>query len=98
MFRKSKVIINKNNNIVFIYYFKRYYRKHKYNGIKKILDDINNNINNEPLISNTKIRYIIMYPEKYSNQLRNINLNIESDKIIFMNDYNKSIIGHLIYY
>jgi hypothetical protein len=96
MFRKYKKTISNNNNIVFVYYFKNYYKKYKNKTFNKILKDIIKNINNEPYISNMNIKYIIFYPDKLNKEIENINI-VGNNKIIFINDYNKSIIKHLLY-
>lgn len=64
--------------------------------MNKILDDIIKNINIEPYISNVKICYIILYPDSLDKKLENIHID-EGNKVIFIKDYNKSIINHLLY-
>lgn len=96
MFNKYKKIICKNNNILYIYYFKSYYGKYKNKGVNKILDDIIKNINNEPYISNMNINYIILYPDNLNKKLENIHID-DGNKVMFINNYNKSIIKHLLY-
>lgn len=96
MFRKYKKTISNNNNIVFVYYFKNYYKKYKNKTFNKILKDIIKNINNEPYISNMNINYIILYPDNLNKKLENIHID-DGNKVMFINNYNKSIIKHLLY-
>lgn len=96
VFGKCKKTLINNNNIIFIYYFKNYYKKYKNKSFEKILNNIFKNINNEPFTTNMNIKYVILYPLYLEKEIQSMNIN-ENNKIICIYEYNKSIIRHLLY-
>lgn len=96
MFKNYKKISKNKNNIIHIYYFRDYYKKYKSKSFSKILNDIFINIENEYFMTDYIVKYVILYPYSLKKEIEQIYIN-GNNKCIFINEYNKSIIKHLLY-
>lgn len=96
MYKNYKKILENKNNIIHVYYFKNYYKKCKYKSFNIILNDILKNVEKEIYINNYNTRYVILYPQSLKEKIDIMYIKGNS-KFIYIDEYNKSIINHLLY-
>lgn len=95
--KKYEEIIEKNNNVIFVYYFKNYYIKYKNDSFDKINEEIFKHANHNELNIWEKLKkIIILYPSELYKEIEE-NIKKESNSLfIYIEESDKSLIYHLL--